>query len=595
MEKATDISVPGEAIRDGLFPSKKIRAEIRRRLSPDEFQSVAKARVPDYEAEGWVVDNPKLKTKTKVRREKPHDLAFEDRVWAMCAQLQFPHLNGTRSFKLRYGDAAGATQQIAEGGGFFPNSIILNIETGRKRGGLRFDLAPKSPGQSKIGLLHLPQTYRAAYVIDGQHRLYGYANSKRTDTDLVPVVAFVDLPREEQVRLFMQINENQQAVPKNLRNTLNSDLLWASDNYQQRAKALRLRIAQHLGEQKSSPLFDRVIIGENLKTSTRCITIDAIDSGLRRGNFIGTFSKTGAKTVGTFYAGDNQPTADKLIPFLEAAFDVLRQGLPSQFQLGAAEGGFVFMNNGVQAFLGILSDMVDNVKVAEGLSPLEASTDEVLSACQQYLDPLILHLDGLSLEEGAAYRKLYGSGAGLRYYRKLQEALKAARPSFNAPGLEEWVKAQDRQFTNEALSIVHELEAFLKTDIRQQLENEFASEWEREGVPRSVRKDIQDRATEKNLDAAPGEEVAPWDMMYIIDYHKVLTSSHELWEKRFAQRYTRPADEDLSGSWKLRLGWIKSFNPIRNDVMHGRPITEENYAFLVELRDWLLASDSGGE
>ena len=84
----------------------------------------------------------------------------------------------------------------------------------------------KVEGEAKLGMLHLPQTYRAAYVIDGQHRLYGYADSERAGQDLIPVVAFVDLPRSEQVRLFMQINENQQAVPKNLRNTLNAELLW---------------------------------------------------------------------------------------------------------------------------------------------------------------------------------------------------------------------------------------------------------------------------------------------------------------------------------------------------------------------------------
>ena len=104
-------------------------------------------------------------------------------------------------------------------------------------------------------MLHLPQTYRAAYVIDGQHRLYGYADSDRAEKDLIPVVAFYGLPDFEQVRLFMQINENQQAVPKNLRNTLNADLLWDSEDLRESARALKLRIAQHLGESKSSPLF----------------------------------------------------------------------------------------------------------------------------------------------------------------------------------------------------------------------------------------------------------------------------------------------------------------------------------------------------
>ena len=111
-------------------------------------------------------------------------------------------------------------------GGFFPNSVVLNIEAGRR--GLRFDKKYGDSEEAKIGVLHLPQTFRAAYVIDGQHRLYGYADSEFAETELIPVVAFVDLPRSNQVRMFMEINENQKAVPKNLRSTLNAGLLWDS-------------------------------------------------------------------------------------------------------------------------------------------------------------------------------------------------------------------------------------------------------------------------------------------------------------------------------------------------------------------------------
>lgn len=474
--------------------------------------------------------------------------------------------------------------EFVEGGGFFPNSLILNIEPNRK---LRFDRAANSSDSVKIGVLHLPQTYRAAYVIDGQHRLYGYANSDRSSKDLIPVVAFVDLPREEQVQLFMQINENQQAVPKNLRNTLNSDLLWESENLQQRAKALRLRIAQHLGEQKTSPLFDRIIIGENVRSHTRCITIDAIDNGLARGNFIGRFTKTGAKSVGTFYAGENQATADLLIPFLEYAFEVMSEGLEAQWKLGAAEGGFVFMNNGMEALLRILSDIVENIEAKRGISPLTADTDEIGQSCERYLEPLIKYLNDLSFEEGVEYRKLYGSGGGLRYYRKLQQVLRDALPDFDAPGLEDWIRAQDEQFTKESFGIISALEAFLKEDIKQRLEDEFGSDWEREGVPRKVRKKTADAATDRNLDLGADEQVSAWDMMNIVDYLEVLVAKHTLWERRFAEHYTRPQDQDLS-KWKERAGWVKELSPIRNNLAHGRGISEQDYALLVEIREWLL-------
>lgn len=488
--------------------------------------------------------------------------------------------------------------RFVEEGGFFPNSIILNIETKKKKGDLQFDLATKdseTPGTVKTGLLHLPQTYRAVYVIDGQHRLYGYANSHRAETDLIPVVAFVDLDRAEQVKLFMQINENQQAVPKNLRNTLNSDLLWASDDYAERARALRLRIAQHLGEQKSSPLYDRVIIGENQRTNLRCITIEAINNGLMRGNFIGTFTKTGAKTHGTFYAGANQPTANRLIPFLEEAFRYLSLGLPAQASLGSSEGGFVFMNNGVEAYLRLLSDIVDHLKEHDSVDPLQSSTDDVIAACHYFLDPLIDHLAGLSADAGEEYRKLYGSGAGLRYYRKLQQAVRDVRPAFNPAGLDEWLKAQDKQFNNEAREIVSDVEGFFKKDIKERLEDEYGNDWERHGIPKKVRSEIAHRATERNLDLPPAEHVKPWDMMYLIEYRDILTQNNQLWIKRFEKRYTQPGDEAKAGGWKARSSWIVELNDIRNDVNHSRGINEEAFARLIDLRSWLLLGDIDNE
>lgn len=247
--------------------------------------------------------------------------------------------------------------EFVDGNGFFPNSVILNVDSGKRKAGLRFEPAGKSPSEAKLGILHLPQTYRAAYIIDGQHRLYGYANSDRADTDLIPVVAFVDMPGDEQVELFMQINENQQAVPKNLQNTLNSDLLWNSDNFNERARALRLHVAQQLGDRKSSPLFGRVQLGENPKTSLRCITIEAINNGLVRGHFIGTFTKTAVREPGSFYAGGNEPTAKLLLPFLEEVFRYLVEGLPRQAALGNSEGGFVFINVGTEAILRVISDI----------------------------------------------------------------------------------------------------------------------------------------------------------------------------------------------------------------------------------------------
>lgn len=758
---AQNSPLPGEALRDQLLATKSIPAEIRRRLSKHQFQTVSSILVPELEADGWVVDT-RLKYKVKMRKEKSHDIAFEDRVWATFAKLNFTHLNRDRQFKLSYGTGPNQNQQIdvfaaddeviliieckstievrgdqfkkeieaitgrraglvallktefphhkvkfvlatnnftitrattdridsedvihmdedtieyyinladhlgraaryqllgnlfaetkipglepkvaairgkmgghtyysfaieparllklayvlhrnransnlmptyqrlikktrlkgvsqfVASGGFFPNTIILNIETNKK---LQFDLAGKTVGGATLGVLHLPQTYRAAYVIDGQHRLYGYAGSPRAKTDLIPVVAFVDLPRSEQVRLFMQINENQKAVPKNLRHTLNADLLWDSKDLNERSRALKLRIAQHLGEMKTSPLLGRVIIGENQRTATRCITIDAINNGLGRGNFIGTFSKTAVKEIGTFYAGSNDATFDKLVPFLESCFGYVRGGLTSQWALGSADGGFVFMNNGIESFLRIFSDVIDHLEEASDVDARKADTADLFAECLHYLDPMIEHLAALTLEEGAEYRRMYGSGGGARYWRRLQVAIRDARPDFNPAGLDEYLANEARAFNTESFEIIRDLEALLNEDIKVRLSDEYGPEWLRIGVPRKIREEAAILAVKKNLDLDQDQQVGQWECLHLIDYYAILSQNQDLWKRRFEKQYTKPGDENKSGGWKSRASWLQELNRIRNENSHTYTVTAEEYEFLVALKTWLI-------
>ncbi len=476
--------------------------------------------------------------------------------------------------------------QFVNVGGFFPNSVIINVESGKR--GLRFERSPLQAGEARIGVLHLPQTYRAAYIIDGQHRLYGYANSNRADTDLIPVVAFADLPRSEQVRLFMQINENQKAVPKNLRSTLNADLLWDSADLREQVRALKLRIAQALGERKTSPLYGRIIIGENSRSLTRCITIDAVSSGLERGNFIGKFTKAEMKAAGTFYRGSNDATFDVLWRFLEGCLRHVRNGLIRQWGLGNASGGFVFNNIGIEALLRILSDIVDHIVEFDGIKPAEESADTLVSLVQPYLDVVVSFLDQLSLEEATELRSQYGSGGPTKYWRRLQEVLNKEDSDFSPAGFAEYQKDQQRQFNAESWEMIRDLEEFLKQDIRHRLEDRFKARWEKDGIPLKVRQEATQLALEKNQDKDLSDDLEAWDCLYLIGYEKILQQDHTLWQEIFAKRYTRPGEETKPGGWKAKTAWLNELNRIRNKVAHNESVKEEEYEFLVSLKAWLV-------
>lgn len=477
--------------------------------------------------------------------------------------------------------------EFVDDGGFFPNSIILNVDRGGKP--LRFERAQQPPGsEAKIGILYLPQTYRAAYVIDGQHRLYGYAGSQRASTDLIPVVAFEGLPRSEQVRLFMQINENQQAVPKNLRNTLNADLLWDSDDLREQIRALKLRIAAHLGEHKSSPLYGRIIIGENLRTVTRCITIDAISTGLERGNFLGSFTKKEMREAGTFYRGTNDATFKILPRFLELCFAHIRAGVPLQWDLGNATGGFVFINSGIDSLLRVFSDLVDHVVANEGVKPSEETAESMFSMIEPWLDALVTFLNGLGPEEAAEFRRMYGSGGPTRYWRQLLIAINSADPQFSPPGFADYLRDQKRQFNTESFEMIRDIEQFMNADIRRRLEDHYGARWLKDGVPFKVLTDATQLSLEKNRTRDPDDELEPWACLHLIDYQKIVTASHELWQDLFMKQYTRPGEEKKSGGWKSRADWMIELNRIRNQNDHDYIVSEEEYEFLVSIKTWLV-------
>lgn len=101
--------------------------------------------------------------------------------------------------------------------------------------------------------------------------------------------------------MFMDINENQKAVSKTLRNTLNIDLLWDSKNASERRLSLLLYIAQKLGEDSNSPLYGRIITGENTQTTHRCITIEYIKEALSKSSFFNIYKKNNTiDKTGTF-------------------------------------------------------------------------------------------------------------------------------------------------------------------------------------------------------------------------------------------------------------------------------------------------------
>ncbi len=463
--------------------------------------------------------------------------------------------------------------------GYFPNSIIISIDSGRNKE-LSFDRANTQVKNSisDIGILHLPKSYRSAFIIDGQHRLYGYASSEYKSKNSIPVVAFVDLAREEQVKLFMQINENQKAVSKNLRTTLNADLLWTSSNYLEQQKALRSRISIILGESRNSALFDKISIGEDRRT----ITQEAFDKSLNQSNFLGKVSKSKIEKLGTFYNGDLDESFDRLSVFLRLTFNYIKDCIP---EIWGAPDNILLINKGVYAFIKLQSDIVDFL-ISKSVISSKDKPSKYFEESKTYLDPAINFIQDMDDETSEVLRKAYGTGGYLKYWRTLQIKVSKVHSDFCPSGLEEYIKKEAREFNTRAFKYIRDIETFFKSDFKDKLEEKYDKKWFKNGVPPQIAKKAIEMAYDKNLKIDNEEdEIEPWDCLTIIAYRTIALKN---WRDLFETDYTRPSETKISGGKDAKTQWMVKLEALRNENFHQYSVTEDEFYFLEELHNWLI-------
>lgn len=484
----------------------------------------------------------------------------------------------------------GEVRDFINGGGYFPNSVIISIDTNGKK--LRFDLSPtRVEGSiSRLGVLHLPQKYRSAYIIDGQHRLYGYSDSKHASDNTIPVVAFENLEKSEQVQLFMDINEHQKAVPKTLRVTLDADTLWLSDNYNDRRKALRSKLAQMLGERITSPLNGRVVIGENEKSSTRCITIEALQDTMKKCRFLSTFAKNNIpETHGTFDTGDVEQTCNILYPFLEACFRFIKTQLPEEWEKGNDNKGILTINRGIHGVLRVIDDIVVML-VSEGkIHPTTDKTSDMVLEVAYYLEPLVQFIKTIPDDTRTELRGKLGTGADTKYWRIFQKAISEKRPDFSPEGLDEWIRDQAKSYNDEAFQMCDDLQIYAKQVVSEKLQEKYGVSWFNAGLPKKVVLRLQNQATEINYDNAEKgldlPDIEAWDCATLDDIQEVVVYGGN-WQDIFKELLADPTLP--KGDYKVRTAWMNKVCILGKKNRKTYSVSKADYDWLSELYDAII-------
>ncbi|MGP0008597.1 MAG: DGQHR domain-containing protein, partial [Methylocella sp.] len=155
-------------------------------------------------------------------------------------------------------------------GGFFPNSIILNFK--RK---VRFDiLKPEDENGIAVGQITLPNTYKSAWIIDGQHRLYSYTEMDENDpSPHLPFLAFENIAIFEETKIFADINSKQKSVSRKLLDEITGEIKIESSDKREQTKAISSRAFDLMRDNDDGPLGDKIAGSEIKRSEGSIITI----------------------------------------------------------------------------------------------------------------------------------------------------------------------------------------------------------------------------------------------------------------------------------------------------------------------------------
>ena len=450
-------------------------------------------------------------------------------------------------------------------GGRFPTNIVLNLKS-NNRSGLKFDVI-ENVGDEALGKLYLPANYASAWIIDGQHRLYGYAYAREDggynqDKTTLPVLAFENLPSEDEMNLFIDINSKQVKVRTSLLLELYSDLHWDSADSDKAFQALLSRIASRLNTKKNSPLFDRMVVSGTKKTPSRCLTQTSISDGLKSAKLLGTMSKD-AFFPGPLSNGKQNTNIEHLnksVLVLSECLNMFSTQLENHWNIGDGPGGYLCTNIGIRAIFHVIKDVADHIQLKDGSYLCYLSVDETVSAISPYLQILIDYFKVAQPHEIQAFRR-YGSSltAVRRQSFGMEAHIHEQRSEFCPPGLKEYLDSRDEAGTSEAAKKVMEIHSKLSNHVINTLKQHYGTEnkvWWTQGIPLKIRQECTIKWEENSRE---GVEEA---QLFLINYIEICHNNWELFQDVISLGAPNKQNK------KENTKWIKELNDIRKITAH---------------------------
>ncbi|MBP5228856.1 MAG: DGQHR domain-containing protein [Bacteroidales bacterium] len=448
----------------------------------------------------------------------------------------------------------GITKFINEGG-YFPNSIIINFSGATKKLETSFEPSTRSyDSKSRLGMLQIPNAYGIAYIIDGQHRLYGYAASDYKDKSTIPVVAFEKMPSEDQLKLFMDINENQKAVSPSLRLDLEEDLYWNASRIDSRMKALRSSIIKELASNSNYVLYNKISVGEDGAT----LAFKPFDTAFGKSGLIP--SATPTKYIGDtdccIYDTNNTNSDEemkcarrKIAQFVNGAYSILEEVLEDD-----KKKDYLFSNRATFAIIALVGS-IHRYLIKTDVINKRSSIQERIKAISPYFSALGQALNELSDVESGGLKGRLGQGADTYWLRLFQDLVSKKYQNYLPEELVQWRETQDEDLQKSGQKLKLEIKDLLRNVVFSCLEEVLGERWENSIL--QIKNDCEARIIKQIGDNdADSLDNYDWkDYLDISDYKSIIEKNFS--SPKFSEAFSiQMSIGDTFKTRKEKLSWM---------------------------------------
>jgi DNA sulfur modification protein DndB len=458
--------------------------------------------------------------------------------------------------------------EFIKAGGYFPNNLIINFTRV-----IRFDkVAQDEVAGVTFGQLYLPDRYRSAWIIDGQHRLYGFSpiNDKYLDQNVI-VVAFEMLPKAEEANLFVTINHEQKSVPKHLLDDLEGELKWGSSIPSERIGAIGARLINCLNIDVGEPFYNRITQQGMPSTNKACLTIPALKEALRRSGLLGRALLNNTNyDLGALCGRTDSETLDRARSAINQYFGFIRNVNLSEWENG--RDGHLCTNVAVQAYIMLMRALVKYWEANTAADAREMAVEDIMIEIEEYMKPIEDFLESsTSAQIKTAFQVPFGSGGPPEYYYRLCRMIKTKYSDFQPEGLEQWEEEQSEERIQEADSRLKDIVSEMRKhifDVFRAIHGEDKGAYWDKGVPDKA---LKADAYKRSLDYDIGERLPLETYLEVIEMKKIVENRQNWSLFKTAFNIPEPGDKGLAKNLK----WMDRINELRRIPAH--PARERHY------------------